>query len=274
MMANRFMFPGDALFDRKTGAMPRSERLLFWSEDGGVTWSAPQVVPVDLPSDRYTCHGMGRLMALDPDRWMYPLQTGMPKGAARRDHKAATVFSRDGDRTWGEFTVVADDPGGRIEYHDQNHTVLPDGRLYTMFWTVDDREQADLANHWAVSSDLGRGWSEPQPTNLRGQVCCPMALADGGVAAIYNYRRKPQGIRLAVSYDLSEYDLEHELVVFDAACETTTGKAASDTVLNKNLKIAFGRPNGVRLPDGDLLVSYWCTREGVTHSRWARVAVG
>ena len=62
-------------------------------------------------------------------------------------------------------------------------------------------------------------------------------------------------------------------MVFDAAGETTTGEAASDTVLNRNMKIAFGRPNGVRLPDDDLLVSYWCTRDDVTHGRWARIAV-
>ena len=273
MMTNRWRFIGDTLFDQGTGASQRSEPLLFWSEDGGITWSRPQVVSVDLPSDRYTCHAMGRLMILAPDRWMYPLQTGMPKGAARREHMAAAVFSSDNGKTWGNFTVVARHPSDCIEYHDQNTTILPDGRLYTTFWTIDAIKQADLVNHWVVSTDLGHSWSKPQSTNLRGQVCCPIALPDGHIAVIYNYRHDPQGIHLAVNRDHSEYDLDHEIVVFDAGGETTTGKAAIDTVLNKNLKVAFGRPNGVRLPNGDLLVSYWCTSNGVTHSRWARIAV-
>jgi len=273
MMSNRFRFAGDVLFEETTGTSQYSERVLLWSEDGGTSWSAPQVVPVDLPSDRYTCHGMGRLLNLASDRWMYPLQTGMPKGAAQRDHKAAAVFSHDGGQTWGDLTVVADDPNGRVEYHDQNTTVLPNGNLYTMFWAVDDLEQSDMSNHWAISEDLAHTWSKPQPTNLRGQVCCPIALPDGRVAVIYNFRHQPEGVRLAISSNQSEFDLDNEIVVFDAAGETTTGEAASDTVLNRNMKIAFGRPNGVRLPDDDLLVSYWCTRDDVTHGRWARIAV-
>ncbi|QDT00401.1 sialidase family protein [Adhaeretor mobilis] len=273
MLVNRFRFSGKTLADLKTGAMPESERLVLWSSDAGHSWSAPQVVPADLPADKYTCHGMGRLMVLKPNRWMYPLQVGMPKGYANRDHKAAAVFTEDAGKTWSDFTIVADDTDDRIEYHDQNSTLLSNGDLYTMFWAIDWTKQSDLTNHWAISRDCGRSWSSPQPTNLRGQVCCPIALSDGRIAVIYNYRHKPQGVRLAVSNNFSEYDLENEVVVFDAGSETSTQKAANNTVIAKNTVIAFGRPNGVLLPNGDVLVAYFCTTGGVTHGRWAQVSV-
>ena len=32
------------------------------------------------------------------------------------------------------------------------------------------------------------------------------------------------------------------------------------------------KPEGVVLPDGDLLTHFWCTVEGITHTRWVRLS--
>ena len=37
--------------------------------------------------------------------------------------------------------------------------------------------------------------------------------------------------------------------------------------------IGFGRPGGALFPDGDVMTYYWCTTEGVTHTRWTRLRV-
>ena len=274
MTATRFEAADVPLFDPESEALRRAELLLFWSEDGGWTWSEPQVVPVDLPPERYTWNGAGRLLQLAPDRWMYPLETWKPEGyAGPPDQKAAVLFSFDQGRTWGEFTVVADDPTGRLLWWDQMNALLPDGRIYTLLWTHRYGTSEDLVNHWVISEDQGRTWSEPVPTNLRGQVCAPIPLADGRVAAIYNFRHPPQGIRVALTEDLSTYDLEGEIVVFDAGAEATLGVPQSDNFLAEHLLIAFGKPGGLLLPDGDLLAYFWCTVRGVTHTRWVRLRV-
>ena len=183
------------------------------------------------------------------------------------------VFSTDQGRTWGEFTVVADDPSGRLLWWDQMNTVLPDGRIYTMIWTHLYGTSDDLPNHWTVSEDQGRTWSEPRPTNLRGQVCSPIALADGRLAAIYNYRHEPQGIHIALSEDLEHFDVENEVVVWDAGAEATLGDPETENFLAEHMKIGFGRPAGVRLPDGDLLTYFWCTSGGITDTRWVKLRV-
>ena len=41
--------------------------------------------------------------------------------------------------------------------------------------------------------------------------------------AIYNFRHEPQGIHVAVTEDLERFDVEHEVVVFDAGSEATLG---------------------------------------------------
>ena len=142
-----------------------------------------------------------------------------------------------------------------------------------MLWTIDTSANADLNNHWVMSKDGGRTWSKPEPTNLRGQVCAPITLPDGRIAAVYNYRHEPEGIHLVIGRDLSDFDTENEIAIFRAGQETTVGRPKDDHFLSKNEKIAFGRPNGVSLSDGTILTWFWSTIGGVTHTRWSRVSL-
>ena len=271
MAADRHAVTGD-VFDPETEAVAPAEMLLLWSDDQGHSWSAPQVVPVDLPPEKYSCNGAGSLLQLAPDRWMYPLETWKPEGyEGPPDQKAAAVFSQNQGVTWGDFTVVADDETGALLWWDQMPTVLPDGRIYSLMWTHRYGTSEDLNNHWVISEDQGRTWSEPRPTNLRGQICAPIALPDGRVAAIYNYRHHPHGVHVAVTEDLSHFDVENEVVVFDAGAEATLGDPQHENFLAEHLLIAFGKPGGVLMPNGDLLTYFWCTSQGVTHTRWVRL---
>ena len=103
-----------------------------------------------------------------------------------------------------------------------------------------------------------------------GQMCAPIALSDGRVAAVYAYRSEPQGIRVAIAEDLEHFT--DEVVVFDAGDEAILG-SPDNTSLALNMAQGFGRPGGRLLPDGDLLIFYWGTRGGVSHTRWARLRV-
>ena len=90
-------------------------------------------MPVGLPRDRYNWNGAGSLLQLAGDRWMYPLETWKPEeSTAEPDQKAAAVFSSDQGKTWGEFSVVADDESGKILWWDQMCSIMPDGRIYTL----------------------------------------------------------------------------------------------------------------------------------------------
>ena len=273
MRATRFEVGDGDIFDGDDEALLRGDALLYWSDDRGRSWSDPQVVPVDLPKEKYAWNGSGnRLLQISPTRWMYALETFKPSGSKHQfDQKAIAVFSSDRGKTWGELTVVADDPDGRLMWWDQMHVVMPDGRLYGLIWTHVRGISEDLPVHWVMSCDEGRIWSRPRPTNIRGQVCSPILLSDGRVAAIYNYRHEPHGIRVAIGKDYSTFDLENEIVIFDAKAEATTGKAKSDNFLEEHMAIGFGKPSGILLDDGSLMTYFWCTVDGVTHTRWARL---
>ena len=273
MTATRFHLDGGQLFDPDSEALGRAEPVLFWSDDRGESWSAPQVVPVGLPAERYTWNKAGRLVMLSPSRWLYPMETWKPTGyAGPPDQKALAVFSSDHGKTWGELTVLADDSSSRLLWWDQMNTVLADDRVYVMLWTHRYGTKEDLPVHWIASQDEGRSWTMPAETNLPGQVCCPIALPDGRVAAVYNHRGDPPGVRVAITEDLTTFDRSAELVVFDAGAEATFGATEHENFLAEHQLIAFGKPQGIFLERvGTLLVFFWCTVAGVTHTRWVEV---
>jgi hypothetical protein len=258
---------------RKIGER-NSGPLISWSDDRGRSWTPATFIEAPLPATEYTHHTMGNVIEFSKQHWMFPVQLNSPKQyySGPNHHGAAALFTTDGGESFGDFTIVAQDPEGVLEYHDQFGIELDDGRLYTMLWTVDTAGNRDMCNHYVISADQGRTWSAPAPTNLRGQVCAPIRLCDGRVAAVYNYRHEPQGIRLAIAMDLATFDTDHEIAIFGAGAETSLGNLEDDHFLTKNFHIAFGRPNGVALADGGLLAWFWCTIDEVTHTRWVRVA--
>ena len=165
MTATRFECSTAPLFDPDSEALQRPEMLLYWSSDLGLTWSEPQVVPVDLPAHKYTANGAGRLLQLTPTRWMYPLETWKPAHyQGPPDQKAAALFSADQGRTWGEWTLVADDLSGRLCYWDQMCTQLDAERIYTLLWTHSYGTSSDQNNTTCspkTRAALGRRHSRP-----------------------------------------------------------------------------------------------------------------
>ena len=268
---NRFRFQSESIFDAEGCEQP-GDMLIAKSTDRGATWSEPEVVPVALPRDRYAWHGIGLMVRFPSSRWLYPFETGKPLGCKEPSPDVAgAVVSPDRGKTWEETVVVANDPSGRLHYYDQMACLLPDGRACALLWTHDEVAKQDVNNHVTLSDDEGRTWSEPRPTNLRGQCCVPVALLDGRVAAVYNYRHEGQGVHVAVSEDLVNFDTQNEVVVFDAGDDAMVREPRSDSALDMNLTIGFGRPFGTALPNGDLYAAFWCTRDGVTHTRWVRL---
>ena len=98
--------------------------------------------------------------------------------------------------------------------------------------------------------------------------------------AAYGEQRGNQ-IRCMEAYEISEYasslsedlkNYDREVTVFDAGAEAALGKPENDNFLAEHMQIAFGKPGGVCVPYGDLLTYFWCTRSGITHTRWVRLA--
>ena len=204
---------------------------------------------------------------------MYPLETWKPEGyVGPPDQKAAAVFSSDQGRVMGRVHRR------RRRYNRQDPLVGPDvlrpPRRPHLHPHLDSPlrhvQRPRTTTGPSPTTRAARGRNRG-PTNLRGQVCTPIPLPDGRVAAIYNFRHEPQGIHVALTEDLETFDTDGEVVVFDAGAEATLGAPETDNFLAEHMQIAFGKPGGVLLDDGAIMTYFWCTVAGITHTRWVRL---
>ncbi len=266
--------PDRTMYNPATEGYLPCDIVMFASEDQGRTWSPPWVV--GLPPG-LVANNSGPAIELPGGRLVLPVESWKayddPEPPPQR---ALALFSEDGGQSWGELTVVGDGVADGVYYWDQGMVGLGGGRLLVTAWTHDAATDKDVFVHRILSADGGRTWSPPEPTNLQGQVTFPVDLGEGRLLAVYNrrYGDRP-GVMAALSADGgATWDLAGQVAVWDAVGQANVGVAAGARELQQHITIAFGKPVAIRLSDGDVLASFWCTQACVTHIRWCRLRVG
>jgi BNR repeat protein len=266
--------PGRPFFNEETEGLLDSRIFLTLSEDGGETWSEPQLLdtrPFTMPTPI-----TGPLLVLPSGEWALQFETN--KSYDDRSvwhHKSVLMYSSDEGRTWPEFAEVAADPAARVFYWDQRPEVLADGSLLDLFWTFDRKLAAYLNIHARASKDNGRTWSELWDTGVAGQPAPPVFLPDGRIAMPYVDRQGTPTIKLRVSGDggrtwpgATELTLDDRLKQ-----EQEGGKSSMQEAWSEMAAFSVGLPTSAGLPDGGVLVVYYAGRKpDHTGLYWVRLA--
>lgn len=265
--------PERALFNEKTGGLAQVEIILFRSIDNGRSWTGPEVVPVP---PGYVITPSSPLVELANGQWMLHFDQwhGFDEPGPYRPRSIA-LFSSDEGRTWSEPLAFGDgEAQGKGFWHGRIIT-LNDGRLFTLFWSDERKTATTLPLHRCFGTPDGRQWSTPEPTNIPGQTNYPVDLGQGRLAAIYTRREGANpGFFVTLSADGGKtWDIENQLQVWDATGRDKLGVEAPDAYPRSHDTIAFGAPNAIRLLDGDILASFWCTEMSITHVRSVRLRV-
>jgi hypothetical protein len=197
------------------------------------------------------------MLVLNDGRWLAPLTLLTDK-----DHLGEKVIvreSRDSGISWEkEYTVFAD-KAGKKGFFEKKIIEMSPGKLIAFAWTVELGTYKDFNNHFVTSDDGGRTWSEPRPTAISGQTLTPLWLGDSQFMLIYNYRKSPQGIKLALA-DISE----QECKVFRD--EYLWKPAKNDNSMKSGIAsfddFAFGLPSVIRLDAETYLAVFWRKENG------------
>jgi hypothetical protein len=263
----------DRMFNADTGGSARGQAVLFRSSDGGSTWSPPEIP--DIPDD-----GLGDLCAgileLPDGRWFMPCEVWKAWDDPSPLHiKGFAVFSDDRGKTWGGRVDL---PGAKETdrmYSHTRYTRMLDGRIAGLQWTQDVGATRNFDLRLIVSDTTGTRWDTLQPTGLMGQTSGLADVGDGLLAAIYTSRDSMNpGMNVVLSADGGEtWDVDNQVMVWDAVGQEYLGVVHKPQYPASHDNIAFGTPGVARLPDGRLIVSWWCTQACVTHIRFALLTV-
>ena len=219
------------------------------------TWSGPRVLP--LP---YKCpvEISNPILVLHDGRRLAPF-TLLPD----QDHlgeKVMVLESSDEGGTWDrEYTVLAD-PERKKGFFEKKIIETAPGHLLAFAWAVELGTYRDYNNHFAISADGGRSWTPPRETGLTGQTLTPLWLGDRKFLLIYNFRRQPQGIRVALAdIDGKDCRIEEDDYLWTPGQRTGSTREGIDSFDD----FAFGLPSAMRLDDRTFLAVFWCKEDGV-----------
>ena len=228
------------------------------SEDGGETWS--KLETVDCAWGPHI-EASAPLYVLRDGTWITPI-TGFPAwdGHMTGPMCGRALMSKDQGKTWNDDSVcmVFDEP---VTCYEMRMCELSSGALLCIGWNENTATGQRLNNHYTVSYDGGKTWSEPITTGIQGQASSLCALDDDKLLAIHAVRRdtdRPGVYAYLVDFSDKTWKILDEALLWEPAVPMI-----KDTKMAEIFSfVKFGQPIVIRLQDGGLLLSFWYAQEG------------
>ncbi|HCN06949.1 MAG TPA: hypothetical protein DIT01_03375 [Lentisphaeria bacterium] len=267
--------PDEDVYNPETkGAVP-CEILISRSIDKGRTWTLPQIIKS--PEGR-TGNSSSRIITLQDGRLLMPVETWKAWDDPEPPMQSSVVlFSSDKGETWDEYSVAAHDPTGHVLYWNGMFTRLQDKRIFVMYWAKDYHSGQDCNIKATWSPDEGRTWQEPYDTGIAGQMGSSIDIGRNRVLAVYNRRDlEGPGIYVSISEDGGETwpAFEEHTLIWDARGRDILGdRDREHTSIYDEGLFAFGKPDAVLLPNGQVYIGFWVTVAFVRHLRWIKLQI-
>jgi sialidase-1 len=251
--------PEAPIADERTGGILPGDNIVSISEDGGVTWSAPQTIDRGYPE------------VLEISGPCIQLRSGdllaaagifrLPDGSNPSGQLGLLLRSRDGGRTWGEGGRFFEAPGRGVTAYEARLCEMQPGRVALIFWAHDVATGRDLPNLVTVSHDDGFTWSGPINTGHFAQASNLLWLGGDVLLSIHAHRASESGLYVrAVDFRNDTWSPAAECVIYGPARQGEPGAGDGAARLFSNIR--FGQPSLLRLDRGEVLAVHWAIEEG------------
>ena len=262
--------PEQGIWNPDTTGLAEMDLMVARSTDDGWTWQELQQISPPLVGQPFeVCH---TIVELADGRWLAPVSClRCWDGAAPNGLKVIAMVSADQGVTWSTYIDILDDSANGIVHFEQSVVQLADERLLAVGWAFDERSGKTKAVNYAVSQDGKTFSTPPRPTGLSGETSKLLALPDGRVVCVYRGIDPPGLCGTIVQLDGEEWRHDEPQILWQGDSPTRMFGEATATDELRSLKL--GCPNLALLPDGDVLVAFWCHEDEVYNIRWIRLSV-
>ncbi len=239
-----------------TDGLPSGPNLISFSTDEGRTWSPPEQISLSRPELLETSGPCIQLRSGDL------LMTGatMPMWDGRRPsgRLGVAVRSADRGRNWDDSGIFYTSPDGSISPYETRSCQIPDGRIITLIWMLDEVAGRNLTNHVVISADGGRTWSNPIDTGVPGQASNLISLRANLLLAIHCYREGDIGLHVSiVDFSGSRWRIVETACIWGNAPSMRIGSLKD---MGTNLR--FGQPSLLPLGNSEYLAAHWAIENG------------
>ena len=168
--------------------------------------------------------------------------------------------SYDNGKSWND-DVICMDFGGDVTCYEQRMCQLDSGAIICIGWNENVKTGERMENHYTVSFDNGKTFSEPKSTGVMGQASSVCALGGERFLALHAVRRdtdKPGIYGYIVDFSEKTWNIVEEKLIWAPDYKIT--KDTNTAEIFSFLK--FGQPGAILLSDGDVMMSHWFAKEG------------
>jgi hypothetical protein len=226
-----------------------NESIFCVSDSKVKKWSPPHIVP-----SNYACPSevSNPMLVMRDGRWLAP-STLLP-GKNCLGEKVVLIESCNEGKTWGNNYTVFEDKAGEKGFFEKKIIETKPGFMIAFAWTVELGSYKDLNNHFTISNDGGRSWCKPIETEIDGQTLTPFWLGENNFLVIYNYRKHPQGIKLAW---VNIVNNKCKILDSEYLWQPIKYKESNKEGIDSFDDFAFGLPSLNILEDNTFLAVFW-----------------
>ena len=260
--------PEEGFINRTNFGFAPMDLILLRSTDRGHTWTEPEVVEPPLAGPAFeACHSP---VELTDGRLVYPtaLWRGWD-GEAPDGMKAVALISNDGGLTWPDYVDLMDDYANGIVFFENSLVQLEDDRILVVAWVFHEESGISRPNMFIIS-DPSLNFAPPKPTGLKGETAKVIPLGGDRLLCAYRNAEEPGLWGAVVTVKGENWVIEENRPLWQGSASRMYGETATATELSG---LKFGYPNLNRLPDGDILLAFWCCEEEIYNIRYLRLKV-
>ena len=244
----------------------KENKLCWCISDDGIHFPEPQVVPLAYYASAEQPGGLlvkknGEIIMI------YAPYDTIKKKQSVVTNKLIKMTSADGGKTFEPGMIGSVE--GKANFAESWIVELGNGNVLVSSWLLDSKDTPDV---YFLSCDGGKTFIGPNDMKIGGQTTSLTPYQDDKVLVAYNQRAKGTiGVWLALAQpDEKDFNIIYNEPVWEAVTKSRSNKSAD---FDNWTEYSFCEPHVSILPDGHLLVVFWCMQPDETGIKYVKLKI-